>query len=475
MSAAAEAFRMGREHEASGDVLDAVQSYKTGCLCLQRLLDRESNVASRSVILEKMEEYSKHAHAIKAQALAAEAAAAAAGAPQAPQATATAVRRGALASTQRADAESVVDEMFGADMVAAHTSFKDVVGLEEAKTTVVEVFEYPRRFPSQFTAKTAPKWSGMMLYGPPGTGKTQFARACATELGCAFFSVRVSDIMSRWLGDSEKIVQRLFQRARDKAPSLVFIDEIDALVGTRGSDSESESARRVKTELLTQTEGLDTDPTKRVLLVGATNAPWDMDPALLRRLAQHIFVGLPTKENRVELLRQMTDLDAEDLEHVAELTEGYSGSDLRGVAQLAGSMALREHMSARAFERDPKTHKWWSRGGEAASQHLDTCASCFFVVSNETRTSRRTTNVLDEEVLKALREPAADRAKRRPKPCAECGWVVGVTTLDFLDMELHPKLPDVSHFLAAVRQKPPTVTSQALRRFDEYRASLRAA
>ena len=125
-------------------------------------------------------------------------------------------------------------------------------------------------------------WKGILLYGPPGTGKTFIAKACASEMdGCTFFSVSSSDIMSKYVGESEKIVKCLFQMARKEKSSIIFIDEVDSMAGNR-SDGENESSRRVKTEFLVQMEGVSNQE-NRLLVLGATNLPWELDPAIRRR------------------------------------------------------------------------------------------------------------------------------------------------------------------------------------------------
>lgn len=175
----------------------------------------------------------------------------------------------------------------------------DVAGLEIAKESLKEAVILPIKFPHLFTGKRTP-WRGILLYGPPGTGKSYLAKAVATEAKSTFFSVSSSDLVSKWQGDSERyvhfyatsriilymcdvrrLVKQLFQMARESKPAIIFIDEVDSLAGTR-NEGESEGSRRIKTEFLVQMNGVGHDDTG-VLVLGATNIPWQLDPAIKRR------------------------------------------------------------------------------------------------------------------------------------------------------------------------------------------------
>lgn len=146
----------------------------------------------------------------------------------------------------------------------------DIAGLEQAKASLKEAVLLPIKFPNFFEGARKP-WKGILLYGPPGTGKTFLAKACATEAEGTFFSVSSADLVSKYVGESEKLIKQLFSIAREKKPSIIFIDEIDSLCGAR-SDGENEASRRVKTEFLVQMQGVGHDD-KGVLVLGATNLP----------------------------------------------------------------------------------------------------------------------------------------------------------------------------------------------------------
>merc|ERR1712136_476861 len=158
----------------------------------------------------------------------------------------------------------------------------------------------PIKFPHLFTGKRKP-WRGILLFGPPGTGKSFLAKAVATEADSTFFSVSSADLVSKWLGESEKLVKNLFEMAREKSPAIIFIDEVDSLCSSR-SDNESESARRIKTEFLIQMQGVGND-NDGILVLGATNIPWVLDSAIRRRFEKRIYIPLPEAPARETLFK----------------------------------------------------------------------------------------------------------------------------------------------------------------------------
>ncbi|KAL6575717.1 Vacuolar protein sorting-associated protein 4B [Orobanche hederae] len=224
-----------------------------------------------------------------------------------------------------------------------NVKWNDVAGLESAKQALQEAVILPVKFPQFFTGKRRP-WRAFLLYGPPGTGKSYLAKAVATEADSTFFSVSSSDLVSKWMGESEKLVSNLFQMARESCPSIIFIDEIDSLCGQRGEGNESEASRRIKTELLVQMQGVGHNDDK-VLVLAATNTPYALDQAIRRRFDKRIYIPLPDVKARQHMFKKLRsglrydalkvhlgdtphNLTEGDFEALARKTEGFSGSDI---------------------------------------------------------------------------------------------------------------------------------------------------
>ncbi|KAG5509579.1 hypothetical protein JKF63_06284 [Porcisia hertigi] len=221
----------------------------------------------------------------------------------------------------------------------------DIADLEGAKHLLREAVVMPVRYPELFQGILRP-WKGILLFGPPGTGKTLLAKAVATECRTTFFNISASSVVSKWRGDSEKLVRMLFDLAVHYSPSTIFIDEIDSLMSARSSEGEHEGSRRMKTELLTQMDGLSKRRGGEVVFVlAASNVPWDLDAAMLRRLEKRILVTLPTHDARVAMFRRLLPnsfASDTDYEACAELTAGMSGADIDIVCREAMMRPVRK-------------------------------------------------------------------------------------------------------------------------------------
>eukprot|EP00743_Colponemidia_sp_Colp-15_P001176 GILK01001291.1.p1 GENE.GILK01001291.1~~GILK01001291.1.p1 ORF type:complete len:463 (-),score=74.89 GILK01001291.1:211-1527(-) len=236
-----------------------------------------------------------------------------------------------------------------------NVKWTDVAGLEGAKAALQEAVILPTRFPQLFTGKRRP-WKGILLYGPPGTGKSYLAKACATEANATFFAVSSADLVSKWLGESERLVRQLFEMARASKPAIIFIDEVDSLCGSR-SEGESDSARRIKTEFLVQMQGVGHGD-DGVLVLGATNVPWELDAAIRRRFERRIYIPLPEVNARSTMFSLSigdtpNNLTPEDFRTLAERTEGYSGSDITVLVQNALFEPVRKCQNAVKFRKVP--------------------------------------------------------------------------------------------------------------------------
>ena len=232
-----------------------------------------------------------------------------------------------------------------------NVKWEDVAGLDGAKEALKETVILPTRFPQLFTGKRRP-FKGILLYGPPGTGKSFLAKAVATEADSTFFSVSSSDLVSKWQGESEKLVRNLFELAREAGKAIIFIDEVDSLCGSR-SEGENESARRIKTEFLVQMDGVGKGKSE-VLVLGATNVPWELDAAIRRRFEKRIYIPLPEAVARSYMLKlhigdTPNDLSEDDFDRLGRLTEGASGSDMSVLVREALMEPLRRCQQAKQF------------------------------------------------------------------------------------------------------------------------------
>ena len=238
-----------------------------------------------------------------------------------------------------------------------NVKFEDIAELEGAKNTLKEAVLLPLLMPDFFRGIRRP-WKGVLLYGPPGTGKTLLAKALATQGKTTFFNVSPTTFASKWKGESEKLVRILFEMARFYAPSTIFIDEVDS-IGQKRSDGDNEASRKVMAEMLVQMDGvsgkldqedISIEELKKniVMVMGATNLPWDLDDALRRRFEKRVYIPLPNSVGRREMFNiNMKGIQVEeniDMDKLVQLTDGYSGADIANVCREASLMQMRRKL-----------------------------------------------------------------------------------------------------------------------------------
>ncbi|TFH08809.1 MAG: AAA family ATPase [Candidatus Thorarchaeota archaeon] len=246
-----------------------------------------------------------------------------------------------------ADDEKRLREMIADTILSERPDVKmsEVAGLGDAKQAINDAIIAPMKHPELFKGKARQPWRGILFYGPAGCGKTLIAKAVASEVNATFFNVSASNIVSKWLGESERLVMHLFQLARKNQPAIVFIDELDSIGVSRSGDDVG-GERRMKTQLLTELQGLSSDQDERVTVIGATNLPWEIDFALRSRFEKRIHVPLPDTEARTAILEiHMEDIEVSplvDYEEMADLTEGYSGRDISIVCREAAMEPIRD-------------------------------------------------------------------------------------------------------------------------------------
>ncbi len=241
-----------------------------------------------------------------------------------------------------------------------NVKWEEIGGLETVKQELREAVEWPIKYPEVFKRLGIRPPRGILLYGPPGTGKTLLAKAVATESQANFISVKGPEVLSKWVGESEKAVREVFRKARETAPCIVFFDELDSIAPRRGLHTDAGVTDRIVNQLLTEMDGMQT--LKGVVIMGATNRPDILDPALLRpgRFDRVLYVPPPDKAARLQIFKIHTrgmPLDKDvNLEDLAAITEGYTGADIEAIVREAAMSAARENIniqvvSMRHFEK----------------------------------------------------------------------------------------------------------------------------
>ncbi|CAJ0584896.1 unnamed protein product, partial [Mesorhabditis spiculigera] len=263
--------------------------------------------------------------------------------------------------------------------ITRDTDWRDVAGLEAAKKALSEIVVLPFKRPDVFTGIRAPP-KGVLLFGPPGTGKTMIGRCVASQCKATFFNISASSLTSKWVGEGEKLVRALFAVARLKDPSIIFIDEIDSLLCAR-SETEHESSRRIKTEFLVQLDGVATSAEDRLLVLGATNRPQELDEAARRRFAKRLYVPLPQECARRQMVHNLIAqnthrLRDKDLDEIAGMTKGYSGADMRNLCSEAAMGPVRDIVNNSEYDietipLEKNYHEWDKKFGCLPKNYIE--------------------------------------------------------------------------------------------------------
>ncbi len=220
-------------------------------------------------------------------------------------------------------------------------TWEDIGGLEKIKKEIKESIMIPLVGNKPAYVESS---KNILLYGPPGTGKTMIAKACSNMLDAPFFEVKASSLLSKYFGESEKIIAQLFKEATEKQPSIIFIDEIDSIVLSRSAEI-NEATRRVIGQMLTEIDGFSANKKSKVIIIAATNRPWDLDDALLSRFQKKIYVPLPDEKSRehvFELSLKGAELEGITEESLARMTGGYSGREISTISREAIMHMIRE-------------------------------------------------------------------------------------------------------------------------------------
>uniref|UniRef100_A0A6A7G1E4 vesicle-fusing ATPase n=2 Tax=Hirondellea gigas TaxID=1518452 RepID=A0A6A7G1E4_9CRUS len=339
-------IKKATEKDNKEEYQEAFTLYLRGCQYLTTAIKYEQNANLRQMIKQKIGAYLTRCEDLQGHLKESE--------------TAEKEEKTSKAASKPSKEASEMREKIKEAIVIKKPNIKwsDVAGLKTAKGMLMEAVIYPIKYPQFFTGKRTP-WKGILLYGPPGTGKTFLAKAVATEANnSTFLSISTADLMSKYVGEGEKMVRALFETAREHQPAIIFIDEIEAFASDRESASSSggsDSAKRMLTEFLVQMDGVGND-SDNLLVLGATNLPWTLDSAIRRRFEKRILIPLPDVEARIAMFKihignTPCELGTQDFVHFGQATEGFSGSDIKNIVRDALYEPLRTMQMATHFRK----------------------------------------------------------------------------------------------------------------------------
>jgi len=311
--------------ERDGNIAAAIYNYSQAVKILKTLLQIDQRPQAREIYRKRLNEYSLRIKRLLSRAWSKE--------KQIPQ-----VKR----RTEYLVQEPSIQFTDVIMMERPKIREQDIADLEHAKQVLKEAVIWPILRPDLF--KHITPWRGILLFGPPGCGKTLLAKWVASETKSTFLVVDSATLLSKWLGESEKIVKKIFSLAREHQPAVIFIDEIDAIAAKRGE--EHEAMRRVKAIFLTEMDGIHSKPNEQIVVIGATNLPWDIDPAFRRRFERRVYIPLPDFNARKQIfrihLRGIKLSDDVNFDELARLTEGYTGADIALICREAAMIPIRE-------------------------------------------------------------------------------------------------------------------------------------